>query len=147
MPFIKVYIHFVWSTKNRVRYLNTIDLRKTMWKHIKENAAKKDIFIDYVNGYDDHCHCLVSLGTEQTISKVMQLIKGESAFWFNNQKLILEKFQWQDEYFAVSVSESMIEKVRDYIKNQEVHHNKQSYQEEHNEMIDKFGFQKFNDIQ
>ena len=77
----------------------------------------------------------------------MQLIKGESAFWFNNQKLILEKFQWQDEYFAVSVSESMIEKVREYIKNQEVHHNKKSYQEEHNEMIDKFGFQKFNDEQ
>ena len=145
MPFIKVYIHFVWSTKNRVPYLNTIDLRKAMWKHIKENAAKKDIFIDYVNGYNDHCHCLVSLGTEQTISKVMQLIKGESAFWFNNQKLILEKFQWQDEYFAVSVSESMIQKVRDYIKNQEVHHSKKSYQEEHNEMIDKFGFQKFND--
>ena len=84
MPFIKVYIHFVWSTKNRVPYLKTIDLRKAMWKHIKENAAKKDIFIDYVNGYNDHCHCLVSLGTEQTISKVMQLIKGESAFWFNN---------------------------------------------------------------
>ena len=147
MPFIKVYIHFVWSTKNRVPYLKTIDLRKAMWKHIKENAAKKDIFIDYVNGYNDHCHCLVSLGTEQTISKVMQLIKGESAFWFNNQKLILEKFQWQDEYFAVSVSESMIQKVRDYIKNQEVHHSKKSYQEEHNEMIDKFGFQKFKDAQ
>lgn len=147
MPFIKVYIHFVWSTKNRVPYLKTIDLRKAMWKHIKENAAKKDIFIDYVNGYNDHCHCLVSLGTEQTISKVMQLIKGESAFWFNNQNLILEKFQWQDEYFAVSVSESMIEKVRNYIKKQEVHHNKKSYQEEHNEMINKFGFQKFNDEQ
>ena len=146
MPFIKVYIHFVWSTKNRIPYLKTIDLRKAMWKHIKENAAKKDIFIDYVNGYNDHCHCLVSLGTEQTISKVMQLIKGESAFWFTNQKFISEKFQWQDEYFAVSVSESNIEKVRNYIKNQEVHHYKKSYQDEFQELIDKFGFQKFNDV-
>ena len=147
MPFIKVYIHFVWSTKNRVPHLETLEMRKAMWKHIKENADKKGIFVDYVNGYNDHCHCLVSLGTEQTISKVMQLIKGESAFWFNNQKLILEKFQWQDEYFAVSVSESMVEKVRNYIKKQEFHHNKKSYQEEHNEMINKLGFQKFNDEQ
>lgn len=116
-----------------------------MWKHIKENSVKKGIFVDYVNGYKDHCHCLISLGSEQTISKVMQLIKGESAFWFNNQKFISEKFQWQDEYFAVSVSESSIEKVRNYIKKQEAHHYKKSYQDEFNEMIDKFGFQKFDD--
>ncbi|WP_395042708.1 IS200/IS605 family transposase [Flavobacterium sp.] len=145
MPFVKVYIHFVWSTKNRVPFLETLDIRKAMWKHIKENAIEKGIFVDYVNGYNDHCHCLVSLGTEQTICKIMQLIKGESAFWFNNQKFILDKFQWQNEYFAVSVSESVIEKVRNYIKNQEAHHNKKSFQEEYEELIDKFGFQKFND--
>jgi REP element-mobilizing transposase RayT len=145
MPFIKVYIHFVWSTKNRFPYLKTFDVRKSMWQHIKENSEKKGIFIDFVNGYDDHCHCLVSLGADQTISKLMQLIKGESAFWFNNQKLITSKFEWQDEYFAVSVSESSIERVRNYIKNQEKHHYKKSFQEEYDEMIDKFGFQKFYD--
>jgi REP element-mobilizing transposase RayT len=75
----------------------------------------------------------------------MQLIKGESAFWFNNQKFIIEKFQWQTEYFAVSVSESVIEKVRNYIRNQEAHHNKKTFQDEHDELIEKFGFQKFND--
>ena len=147
MPFVKVYIHFVWSTKNRVPHLKTLEMRKAMWEHIKANADKKGIFVDYVNGYNDHCHCLVSLGTDQTISKVMQLIKGESAFWFNNQKIILEKFQWQDEYFAVSVSESVIEKVRNYIKNQEAHHNKKSFQNEYEELIDKFGFKKFNDVE
>ncbi|MFY0481337.1 IS200/IS605 family transposase [Flavobacterium sp. PLA-1-15] len=145
MPFIKVYIHFVWSTKNRIPFLETPEIRKEMWKHIKENGEKKGIFIDFVNGYNDHCHCLVSLGNEQTISKVVQLIKGESAFWFNNQKLILDKFEWQNEYFAVSVSESVIEKVRNYIKNQELHHKTKSFQDEYQELIDKFGFQKFLD--
>jgi len=145
MPFVKVYIHFVWSTKNRFPYLKTFELRRSMWRHIKENSEKKDIFIDFVNGYNDHCHCLVSLGVDQTISKVMQLIKGESAYWFNSQKLIIDKFEWQDEYFAVSVSESSIERVRNYIKNQEKHHYKKSFQEEYEEMIDKFGFQKFHD--
>ena len=145
MSFVKVYIHFVWSTKNRIPYLETLEIRKAMWQHIKENAVKKEIFVDYVNGYNDHCHCLISLGTEQTISKIMQLTKGESAFWFNNQKFILDKFQWQEEYFAVSVSESAIDKVRNYIKNQEAHHNKKSFQEEYEELIEKFGFQKFKD--
>jgi putative transposase len=81
-----------------------------------------------VNGYADHCHCLVSLGVDQSIQKVMQLIKGESSFWIINEGLTKGKFEWQDEYFAVSVSESVIDKVRDYIKNQEEHHSKRSFQ-------------------
>lgn len=145
MPFIKVYIHFVWSTKNRQPFLATKELRIKMWNHIRENAKEKGIFIDFISGYNDHCHCLVSLGVDQTIQKTMQLIKGESSFWFNNQKLILEKFQWQDEYFAVSVSESMIDRVRNYIKNQEEHHGKKTFQEEYDEFFEKYGFQKFDD--
>ncbi|RTL10473.1 MAG: IS200/IS605 family transposase [Flavobacteriaceae bacterium] len=145
MPFIKVYIHFVWSTKNRFPFLNSLELREKMWKHIKENGKEKGIFIDFVNGYSDHCHCLVSLKSDQTIQKVIQMIKGESAFWFNNQNFILEKFGWQDEYFAVSVSESMIENVRNYIRNQETHHSIKSFDDEYNKMIDVYGFQKFND--
>ncbi|MFT6193025.1 MAG: REP element-mobilizing transposase RayT [Polaribacter sp.] len=43
-------------------------------------------------------------------------MKGESSFWINQQRLTKEKFQWQTEYFAVSVSESIVEKVRNYIK-------------------------------
>lgn len=145
MPFIKVYIHFVWSTKNRMPFLATPEIRQLMWNHIRENAKVKGIHIDFINGYSDHCHCLVSLGVDQTIQKVMQLIKGESSFWMNNQKLILDKFEWQDEYFAVSVSESILEKVRNYIKNQERHHCKQTFEEEYNEFMTKYKFKKFTD--
>jgi len=51
MPFVKVYIHFVRSTKNRVPYLNTKEIRQQMWEHIKDNAHEKGIFVDFVNGY------------------------------------------------------------------------------------------------
>jgi REP element-mobilizing transposase RayT len=145
MPFVKVYIHFVWSTKNRETYLETKEIRNKVWFHIKENAMKKGIFIDFVNGYSQHCHCLVSLGIDQNISKIMQLIKGESSFWINKEGLTKEKFEWQDEYYGVSVSESMIEKVRNYIKNQEVHHSLKSYDDEIDDLIIKHGFQKYND--
>ena len=119
MPFVKVYIHFVWSTKNREPFLDSSEVRQKVWQHIKENAKTKEIFIDTINGYQEHCHCLISLGIDQTMSKVMQLLKGESSFWINKHKLCKRKFEWQNEYFAVSVSESMIDKVREYIKNQE----------------------------
>lgn len=142
MSYIKTYIHFVWSTKNRFPYLDTKELRHKVWLHIKENAKEKGIFVDFVNGYTDHCHCLVSLGADQTIQKTMQLIKGESSFWINKNNLCKSKFEWQDEYFAVSVSESMIDRVRNYIKNQEQHHAKQSFQEEYEEFIYKYNFPK-----
>jgi putative transposase len=156
MPFIKVYIHFVWSTKDREPLLATKEIRQIVWQHILENAREKGIFVDFVSGYADHCHCLVSLGGDQTIQKIMQLIKGESSFWINKQGLLSElplalasgetpKFEWQDEYFAVSVSESMIDRVRNYIKNQEEHHKKKTFQEEYDEFIEKYGFVKFKD--
>lgn len=116
MPFVKVYIHFVWSTKNRIPFLDSLELRQKVWEHIRTNAKQKGIFIDFINGYSDHCHCLVSLGIDQTIQKLMQLIKGESSFWINKENLTKQKFEWQDEYFAVSVSESVLQKTRDYIK-------------------------------
>ena len=143
MPFVKIYIHFVWSTKNRIQTLNTPELRKHVWQHIRENAVGKDIFIDFVNGHAEHCHCLVSLGVDQTVSKVIQLIKGESAFWFNKQELTKQKLEWQDEYFAVSVSESQIDTVRNYIKNQEEHHKHKTFQQEYDEFIIKYGFKEF----
>jgi len=145
MPFVKVYIHCVWSTKNRIPYLNSIELRQKVWQHISENAIQKGIFIDFINGYSDHCHCLISLGVDQNIQKVMQLIKGESSFWINKNELTKDKFQWQDEYFAVSVSESIIDKVRNYIKNQETHHAQKTFQEEYDEFILKFGFKQIDD--
>jgi len=143
MPFVKVYIHFVFCTKNREPFLSSKELRQKVWQHIRENAIKKSIYIDFINGHKEHCHCLISLGTEQTMSNVMQLIKGESSFWINQQKLCEGKFQWQDEYFAVSVSESMLDKVREYIKNQEEHHKDKTFQEEYDKFMTRYGFQKF----
>ena len=146
MPFVSVYIHFVWSTKKRVPYLATENIRGVMWQHIRDNGKAKGLFIDFVNGHKEHCHCLVSLGAEQTISKVMQLIKGESAFWFNKQGLINNKLEWQDEYFAISVSQSLLNQVREYIKNQEDHHKNKTFQQEYDEFILRHGFQKFKDL-
>jgi len=130
----------VFSTKNREPFLDSLDLRKQVFQHINQNAEEKDIWLDCVNGHQDHAHCLLSLGKEQTISKVAQLIKGESSFWVNKTKLTKDKFSWQDDYWAVGVSESHLESVRTYIHNQEEHHSKKSFSDEINEFIEKYGW-------
>jgi putative transposase len=142
MPLVKVWIHFVWSTKKRAPLL-TDEVRSTVFQHIRENAHQKNIYIDFIGGYVDHAHALISLGTDQTISQIMQLIKGESSFGINKNKLCRSKFEWQEEYFAVSVSEAIVGKVRSYIKNQEEHHRHKTFEEEYEEFILKAGFQKF----
>ncbi len=85
MSWVRVWVHFVFSTKNSHRILKPLELRKKLFEHIKENAEKKDLFIDAVNGFEEHVHCLISLSRDITISKTMQLVKGESAYWFNHK--------------------------------------------------------------
>ncbi|MEC5158347.1 REP element-mobilizing transposase RayT [Chryseobacterium sp. MP_3.2] len=92
MSFVKIYIHLVFATLERKPFLNSKYLRIKVWEHIKENANEKEIFIDMVNGYSDHCHCLISLSSDQNIEKVVQLIKGESSFWINKNNLTVDKF-------------------------------------------------------
>ena len=113
-------------------------MKQIILTHIKENAKSKGIYIDFLNGHKEHFHCIVSLDAEQTLAKTMQLIKGESSFWINKNNYAQGNFEWADEYFAVSVSESQIDNVREYIKNQEIHHKRKSWEDEYNEFIEKY---------
>jgi putative transposase len=139
MSFVKIWVHLVFATKNREPLLIK-EFRYDVYKHIIENCKEKEIFLQAINGHTDHIHCLISLGKDQTISKVSQLIKGESSFWINKNHLTERKFSWQDDYFAVSVSESQVDAVVNYIKNQEVHHTKKSFDEEVSEFMTKYGW-------
>ena len=141
MSWVRVYIHMVFSTKNREPFLNSSSLRKSVFQHIKQNASEKDIWLDCVNGYQEHTHCLISLGKEQTISKVAQLIKGESSFWINKNKLTKQKFNWQDDFWAVGVSESHLKAVRNYIYEQETHHKTVPFSQEVDTFMKKHGWQ------
>ena len=144
MPYVKIWIHAVWATKNRKKQLIK-EVRQSFFEHIHQNALAKGILMDCVNGYLEHVHCLFRLKNDQTISKTMQLIKGEASFWFNKNYPLREKLSWQDEYFAVSVSESQVDKVRKYIHRQEAHHRQVSFQQEYDNIIKNFGFQVFKD--
>jgi len=139
MAFVKIMIHAVWGTKSSTPWL-TGDIRPLVIEHIRQNARVKEFFIDRLNGYNDHLHCLMGLNAEMCIAKVMRLIKGGSAFWINKQGLVRPMFEWADEYFAVSVSESVLDKVRAYIDGREVHHEKKTFQQEYEEFMGGYSF-------
>ena len=139
MSYVRVWIHAVWGTKNRERLL-TKEIRPRVVSHIRENARQKQVYIDRLNGYTEHLHCLFGLNADMTIAKTLQLMKGESAYWINREKIALVKFEWANEYYAVSVSESTLEDVGAYIDNQEEHHKKTLFAEEVEEFLQKYNF-------
>jgi len=118
----------------------TRELKPILLSHIRANAVKKEIFIDSINCVEDHIHLLISLSVDQTLSKTIQLLKGESSFWVNSQNISKQKFEWQDDYIAFSVSESGTDAVRQYIDCQEEHHRKKTFMEEYDGFLKLHGF-------
>jgi len=114
------------------------NIREKVFQHIRENSKEKKIHIDCVNGIADHVHALVLLSADRALSKTVQLIKGEASHWVNENGFLPFHFEWQEEYFAVSVSESAVETVRKYIKGQEEHHRKMSFGEEYDIFMTKY---------
>lgn len=132
MSYVRIWVHLVFTTRNPEAYFTT-DIRKQLIAHIIANAKSKSIFLEAIGGWSEHLHILISLGREQTIAKVAMLLKGESSHWLNEQNFFRGKFLWQDDYFALSVSESMVKKVKKYIHNQEAHHMAVPYSDEFEE--------------
>ena len=144
MPYVKIWIHAVWAVKNRQKILKK-DIRNKLFSHIHYNSLEKGIFMDCVNGHLEHVHCLFRLKSDQKIQDVMRFVKGESSHWAGKMQLTTPKLTWQDEYFAVSVSESQVPSIREYIKQQEMHHKNKTFGDEYQEFIHKYGFQVLKD--
>ena|SRR5260221_10556497 len=140
MPFTKILVHAVWATKDR-KPLMGFENKSILCEHIRQYAPPKNIHhVLNVNGWHEHIHCFISMSADQNIATIMNLLKGESSFWANKNLKWSEKFGWQDEYFAVSVSQSHFEAVNSYISNQEDHHRKKTFEEEYDEFIRNYDF-------
>ena len=144
MSYLRIWLHCVWTTNKRIPYLKD-EIRNEVILHIRNNAKIKGIYIDHINGYHQHLHALISLGSKQTVSEIMQNIKGESSFWINKNKLTRLKFNWQDDFYSVSIGMSQVENLRKYIRNQVQHHQKISFEEEIDSLIEEYKLQKMRD--
>jgi putative transposase len=140
MAQVRIWIHAVWGTKNRAPLMQNKNKRIDLFKHIKANAKEKKIYLDFINGESDHVHALISMACDQNIAQIMKLLKGESSHFANKEKLFDEDFDWADDYYAASVSQSHVENVRNYIKNQEEHHKTKTFAEECEKFMANYGF-------
>ncbi len=161
MPFIKVYIRFVWDTKNKISFLAIKEVRKIIWNHIRTNANKNGIRLDFINGYFDYYHCLMQLEAGQTIEKVIKILNGKKTFWINKKGISTESFtaelppildagtnnklEWKEDYFLISVSESVLERVSNYTRNQLDDNREKLFDKKYREYIIQYGFQKATD--
>ena len=144
MSYISIWLHCVWTTINHIPFL-TDGIRSEVIAHIFENSKVKGIHLNQLNGYLDHLHALISLGGTQNIAEIMRNIKGESSFWINKNKLTSWKFEWQDDYYCVSVDYSHMKNLVRYIQNQESHHAKAKLEEELEILIEENGLRRFPD--
>jgi REP element-mobilizing transposase RayT len=108
-------------------------------EYLTQHASEKGIYmkINYVN--PDHVHALIDLPTHLSIEEMMQLLKGSSSHWINENTLVPGKFGWGRGYGVFSVGQSGVEEVAKYIANQEEHHRKKSWAEEFRQFVDRYG--------
>ncbi len=87
----------------------------------------------------DHIHCLFLLNPKKSIAEVIKHIKGISSNYINQKNLMADKFAWQTGYAIYSISESVVDKVFQYIKNQKQHHTKKTFRQEYDEFLKYIG--------
>ena len=114
-------------------------LSKRLWPFLGGIARQNDMKAVEIGGVSDHVHILLSLPPTIPIAKAMQLIKGGSSKWVHETFPELRLFRWQEKYGAFSVSASQLEKIRIFIKSQEEHHRKMTFQEEFLALLKKHG--------
>jgi putative transposase len=127
--FISSLHHCVFATKGREPWL-TPDIRERLWPYLGGIARENDMKTLAIGGVADHVHLLLSLSATMSVSKAMQLLKGNSSKWLHETFPRLRSFAWQEGYGAFSIGVSGIEETRLYINNQEEHHRTRTYREE-----------------
>ena len=134
----KIWIHAIWSTKNRLPLIHS-SIENRIYQLITEQLRDQGCPVKIVNGMPDHVHCLFLLSPQKSINDVVKQVKGSSSYTVNQNDIIMEKFSWQIGYAAYSVSESVVERVYQYIKNQKKHHQRKSFQQEYDEFLKLYG--------
>ena len=129
VSYISSYFHCIFSTKDRQRLI-TPDLQKRLWPFLGGIARQNKIKAIEIGGVEDHVHVLLSLPSTIPVSKALQLLKGGSSKWIHETFPEQRTFAWQEEYGAFSVSISQLDKTIQYIKGQEEHHRKLTFQDE-----------------
>jgi len=138
--FNKIWIHAIWSTKERYPLLIP-SVENKIYNMMSNEFIEAGCPVRIINGMADHVHSLFLLNPNKAVTDIIKQVKGSCSHEINKQNITKEKFAWQTGYAAYSVSQSATEKVFHYIKNQKKHHEKIPFQKEYENFIRLHGFQ------
>lgn len=135
--YTQLHIQFVFAVQNRRALIHSL-WEEELYKYITGIVKNHKHKMIAINGVTDHIHLFVGLHPTQSISALMQVVKGESSEWINTRRFTKGKFQWQEGYGAFSYGHSQVNQVYNYVMNQKEHHKKKSFLEEYRELLTKF---------
>jgi putative transposase len=136
-----VYLHAVFSTKERRRFLRDLSLRIKMHAFLGGASNSLDCPSIIVGGTDDHIHQLIRLGRTITQADWIKEVKRSSSLWIKQNGPRLVNFAWQAGYGFFSVNPMELDALRQYIATQEEHHRKISFQDEFRMMLKQHGLE------
>lgn len=133
--FSKIYLHAIWSTNQRIPLLDK-EIRSDLFAQVSNTITNRRGKLHEVGGVADHIHVLMEAPKDRSLSDLMQEIKVQTTHWLKSiDHVKYRDFEWQTGYGAYSISLSSIEVLKQYIQQQEDHHQKHTYQEEWNEFL------------
>lgn len=135
--YTQIYLQTVFAVKHRHGLIQPI-WKENLYRYITGIAQKQGHKMLAINGMPDHVHAFIGVNPKQSISDMMQDVKGDSSKWINDKRLIVGRFEWQTGYGAFSYGHSQIDDVVKYIINQEAHHRKRTFMEEYAGFLQKF---------
>jgi putative transposase len=130
-------MHVVFSTKDRRRIIPA-EMKERLWSYTAGICKRQNIFVHAIGGVEDHIHLLLQFPATIAVSDAIKKIKANSSGWLADE---IGKFAWQAGYGAFGVSKSNTASVVKYIKNQEQHHRKMTFEQEFVALLEKHGIE------
>jgi putative transposase len=134
----KVWIHLIFSTKDRYPFLAGKPVRLDMHAYLATVLRNHECETLVVGGVEDHIHALFALSRNHSIADIVKEIKIALSRWVKEKSSTLSQFSWQRGYGAFSVSQSQLDEVTRYIEWQEEHHRRISFQDEYRAFLKKY---------
>src|SRR6266571_8409400 len=132
MSYANLLYHIVYATKERAPLI-TKTLRPRLHEYLGGTVRGLEGIAIEINGTEDHVHVLAKIRPTISVSEFLSKLKSGSSGWAKRQTS--GRFGWQARFAAFTVSESQVERVRRYIRNQEEHHRRVSFDEEFRSLL------------
>ncbi|HEY4327950.1 MAG TPA: IS200/IS605 family transposase [Mucilaginibacter sp.] len=135
--YTQIHIQFVFAVKYRAALIAP-EWKERLHQYITDIFQENKHKMLQINSMPDHIHIFIGMRPDQSVSSLIQNVKTESSKWIKRENLCSQPFAWQEGYGAFSYSKSQIPDVVRYIKNQEAHHQKETFLEEYRKFLTLF---------